>query len=40
MSDWAWVAAGFGTAYGAVGLYYLMLRRRVARVRAWIEAHR
>ena len=34
VSDWAWVAAGFGIAYGAVAVYLLSLRRRSARVRA------
>jgi len=40
VSDWTWVAAGFGTAYGAIGLYLLSLRQRAARIRALIEAPR
>ena len=30
MSEWAWVALGFGITYGAMGGYVLSLRRRTA----------
>lgn len=33
MSEWAWVALGFGITYGAMGGYLLALRRRAAAVR-------
>lgn len=33
MSEWAWVALGFGITYGAMGGYLLTLRRRAAAVR-------
>ena len=33
MSDWSWVAVGFGIAYGGVAGYVLALLRRARRVR-------
>ncbi len=33
MSDWAWVALGFGITYGAMGGYLLSLRQRTVAVR-------
>ena len=33
MSDWAWVALGFGITYGAMGGYLLSLRQRTITVR-------
>ena len=33
MSEWAWVALGFGITYGATGGYLLTLRHRTAAVR-------
>ena len=33
MSEWAWVALGFGITYGAMGGYLLTLRHRAAAVR-------
>jgi hypothetical protein len=29
VSEWAWVALGFGVAYGAMGSYALVLRQRL-----------
>lgn len=37
MSEWAWVALGFGITYGAVGSYLLVLRRRAAAVGRRLE---
>ena len=34
MADWAWVAAGFGVAYGAVTGYLLWLHRRWVGIRS------
>lgn len=33
MGDWGWVALGFGTAYGSVAAYLLVVRGRLARAR-------
>ena len=33
MSEWTWVALGFGITYGATGGYLLTLRHRTAAVR-------
>lgn len=33
MSDWAWVALGYGITYSSIALYLLFLHRRAARVR-------
>lgn len=32
MSEWAWVALGFGITYGAMGSYAYALSRRAAAV--------
>ena len=32
MSEWAWVALGFGITYGAMGTYPMTLRRRTRSV--------
>ncbi|MFZ5872707.1 MAG: hypothetical protein ACOYXW_19560 [Actinomycetota bacterium] len=37
MADWGWVALGFGTAYGSIAGYLLVLRARGARARRQIE---
>lgn len=37
VSDWGWVALGFGTAYASIGTYLLVLRARAARVRQLLE---
>lgn len=37
MTDWGWVALGFGTAYGAIAGYLLVLRARSRRVRRQVE---
>ena len=37
MSEWGWVALGFGITYGAMGGYLLTLRRRAAAVRQRLE---
>jgi hypothetical protein len=33
VSEWAWVALGFGITYGAMGCYLLSLRQRTTTVR-------
>jgi hypothetical protein len=30
MSEWSWVALGFGVTYGAMGSYSLWLRHRLS----------
>ena len=30
MSEWTWVVPGFAVTYGAMGVYVLSLRRRLA----------
>lgn len=37
MSEWGWVALGFGITYGAMGGYLLTLLRRAATVRRRLE---
>ena len=37
MSEWGWVALGFGVTYGAMGGYVLALRRRAGAVRRRLE---
>ena len=37
MSEWGWVALGFGITYGAMGGYLLTLRHRAAAVRRRLE---
>ena len=37
MSDWGWVALGFGTAYASMGGYLLVLRARAARTRQMLK---
>ena len=32
MSEWVWVALGFGITYGAIGGYVFTLRRRTGAV--------
>lgn len=33
MSEWTWVAAGYGIAYGSIATYAALLRRRRSRLR-------
>lgn len=40
MSDWGWVAAGFGVAYGSIAVYLVTLRHRTGRLRARSEEAR
>ena len=40
MSEWAWVALGFGITYGAMGGYVLSLRRRTGAVNRRLGALR
>lgn len=40
MSEWGWVALGFGITYGAMGGYLLTLRQRAATVRRRLEQPR
>ena len=37
MSEWAWVALGFGVAYGAMGGYAVWLRHRLNDLNRRIE---
>jgi hypothetical protein len=37
VADWAWVALGYGVAYGGLAAYLLTLRRRLKAARRELE---
>lgn len=40
MSEWSWVALGFGTTYSSIVIYFAILHRRRTNVRRQLETLR